>query len=285
MNKVFSNSATRTLTKNLLVGAPRAAISTNDLQYLKFEQRGKVGLVTLNRPKALNALCDGLMFELGELCRDLDANEEIGAIVLTGSEKAFAAGADIKEMSEINFASAQKNELLAHWQDLTKIGKPIIAAVNGFALGGGCELAMICDIILAGDKAMFGQPEIKLGTIPGCGGTQRLVKAIGKSRAMELVLTGDFMDAQEAVQRGLASRIVNSGELVDEAVKVGSKIASFSKPIAKFAKEAVNISYETTLAHGLLFERRNFFATFATHDRLEGMKAFAEKRKPDFRDN
>lgn len=194
----------------------------------------------MNRPKQLNALCDGLIQELNELLFKLDKDSNIGAIVITGSEKAFAAGADIKEMKDKSFPETYNINMLADWEKITLIRKPVIAAVNGFALGGGCELAMMCDIILAGDKAQFGQPEIKLGTIPGCGGTQRFVKALGKSRAMELVLTGDFIDAKEAERHGLVSRVIEGDKLVEEALKVASKIASYSKPIVAMAKECVN---------------------------------------------
>lgn len=247
---------------------------------LKEEVRGPVALVTLNRPKALNALCDELIAELNESLRAHDADDKIGAIVITGSEKSFAAGADIKEMSSRKFLDVYKNNMFATWSNITQIRKPIIAAVNGFALGGGCELAMMCDIILAGDKATFGQPEIKLGTIPGVGGTQRLTKAMGKSKAMEFILTGDFFSAEEAEKAGLVSRIIPSAKLVDEAVKMADKISSYSQPIVAMAKECVNEAYETTLTEGLHFERRLFHSTFATKDQKEGMKAFIEKTNP-----
>lgn len=253
-------------------------------EYILVEKRGKVGLITLNRPKALNALCDGLVKELVDQLRIFDADPEIGAIVITGSERAFAAGADIKEMSSKTYIDAYQSEMLAFWHDLTRIKTPIIAAVNGYALGGGCELAMMCDIILAGDKAVFGQPEVTIGTIPGCGGTQRLTRAVGKSKAMELILTGNQFSAQEAEKHGLVSRVVPAAELVNEAVKLGERIASFSKPVIAMAKEAVNAAYETTLQQGILFERRLFHSTFATHDQKEGMRAFIEKRKPQFQD-
>lgn len=249
---------------------------------LKSEHIDKVLLVTLNRPKALNALCNQLMHELSQTLRDADANDRVSAIVLTGSEKAFAAGADIKEMLPQTNVTAYKTDMLAHWSDLTKIRKPIIAAVNGYALGGGCELAMMCDIILAGDGAKFGQPEITLGTIPGGGGSQRLAHAIGKSRAMELILTGDMMSAEEACQRGLVSRIVPKDKLVAEALETAKKIARFSQPITIMAKECVNRAFETSLEEGLRFERRVFHSTFGFDDRKEGMTAFIEKRKPNF---
>ena len=204
--------------------------------------------------------------------------------MITGSAKAFAAGADIKEMSSQSYMSAYRTDMLSHWDNLSSIKKPVIAAVNGFALGGGCELAMMCDFIIAGVKAQFGQPEIKLGTIPGVGGTQRLTRAIGKARAMDLILTGDFMSAEEAKSLGLVSRIVPADELVDTAVEVGSRIASYSKPVVSMAKEAVNEAFESSLRSGLLFERRLFHSTFATDDQAEGMAAFVEKRKPEFTD-
>ena len=205
--------------------------------------------------------------------------------MLTGNERAFAAGADIKEMNDKTFPGTYTSNMLSWWECIAKVRTPTIAAVNGYALGGGCELAMMCDIILAGDKALFGQPEIKLGTIPGMGGSQRLTRAIGKSRAMELILTGDFMDAKEACNRGLVSRIIPSKELVAEALATAKKIASMSKPIAIMAKEAVNASFETTLETGLKYERKIFHSTFGTEDQKEGMSAFSEKRKPKWRDN
>jgi len=263
----------------------RAFTTEAKLEYIKVEKRGKVGLITLNRPKALNALCDGLVKELNAQLRALDADREVGAIVITGSEKAFAAGADIKEMSGKTFQEAYRTDMLAFWHDLTKVRKPIVAAVNGYALGGGCELAMMCDIILAGDKAVFGQPEVTIGTIPGCGGTQRMTRAIGKSRAMELILTGDQLKADEAARSGLASRVVPAAELVAEALKVAEKIASFSQPVVALAKEAVNGAYESALQQGVVFERRLFHTTFALNDRKEGMAAFSEKRKPNFTDS
>jgi enoyl-CoA hydratase/carnithine racemase len=247
------------------------------------EIRGRVGLVTLNRPKALNALCDQLVKELNAILKQLDSDDRVGAIVITGSEKAFAAGADIKEMSTQTFPNTYSSNMLAFWHDVTNIQKPIIAAVNGYALGGGCELAMMCDFIYAGEKARFGQPEILLGTIPGCGGTQRLLRAVGKSKAMEMILSGCQMSAQEAKEFGLVAKILPPGDLVNESIKVAETIAGFSRPIVAMAKEAVNAAYENTLQQGIVFERRLFHSTFATHDQKEGMKAFAEKRKPDFK--
>jgi enoyl-CoA hydratase len=246
------------------------------------ERRGRVGLVTLNRPKALNALNDRLMAELEEALSDLDADPQVAAMVITGSEKAFAAGADIKEMLARDFAAAMATNFIAPWQKIAAHAKPVIAAVAGYALGGGCELAMMCDIVLAADNAKFGQPEINLGTIPGAGGTQRLTRAIGKAKAMDMVLTGRMMDAAEAERSGLVARVVPLAELVDEAVKLGETIAGKSQPVVAMAKDMVNAAYETTLAEGIRAERRTFYATFATADRQEGMSAFAEKRSPSF---
>lgn len=255
-----------------------------NLEFVKVEKRGSVGLVTLNRPKALNALCGPLMDDLLTAMLHFDADDSVGAIVLTGSEKAFAAGADIKEMQNKTFADNFKGNFLEHWSGITKIKKPVLAAVNGYALGGGCELAMMCDIIYAGDKAKFGQPEITIGTIPGAGGTQRLTRTIGKSRAMEMNLTGIPMDAAEAERRGLVSKVVPADQLVDTVVAVAEKIASNSKLINQICKQATNAAFETTLAEGLATEKRLFHATFATEDRKEGMSAFIEKRKPVWKD-
>ena len=217
--------------------------------------------------------------------RAADANPEISSIVLTGNKKAFAAGADIKEMEKKTFAEVTNSNYLMNWEDISLIRKPIIAAVNGYALGGGCELAMMCDIILAGDSAQFGQPEIKIGTIPGGGGSQRLIRAIGKSRAMELILTGDFMSAVEAKERGLVSRIEPADKLVDEAVNLAKKISEFSKPLVALAKESVNAAYEFNLKAGLLYEKRVFHSTFALEDKREGMEAFGNRRPPVFKNN
>ena len=248
------------------------------------ETRGRVGLITLNRPKALNALCDQLMGELGEALRAFDDDAGIGAIVLTGSEKAFAAGADIKEMKERSYPGVYLDDFIGkRWEAVLTIGKPVIAAVAGFALGGGCELAMMCDLILAADTARFGQPEINLGVIPGAGGTQRLTRAVGKSKAMEMVLTGRMMDAAEAERSNLVSRVVPAAELLTEALKLGEKIASLSAPSVAMAKEAVNVAYETTLREGVRFERRLFLSLFSTEDQKEGMAAFAEKRPAQFK--
>ncbi|GLQ80000.1 enoyl-CoA hydratase [Mesorhizobium huakuii] len=246
------------------------------------ETRGKVGLVTLNRPKALNALNLQLLAELVAAVKDFDTDAGIGAVVITGSDKAFAAGADIKEMQAISFADAYLQDLFVGWEDLTRVRKPVIAAVAGYALGGGCELAMMCDFIIAADTAKFGQPEITLGVIPGMGGSQRLTRFVGKSKAMDMCLTGRMMDAAEAERSGLVSRVVPAAELVEEAVKAAAKIADFSLPSVMMAKETVNRSFETTLAEGLRFERRLFHSLFALEDQKEGMAAFAEKRKPNF---
>jgi len=250
------------------------------------ETRGKVGLITLNRPKALNALSPELMRELGQALAGFEADEAIGAIVITGSDKAFAAGADIKAMKDWGYMDVYKADYItAEWETVSRCRKPVIAAVAGYALGGGCELAMMCDFILAADNAKFGQPEINLGIIPGAGGTQRLPRFVGKSKAMEMVLLGQarMMDAQEAERCGLVSRIVPLAELVEEAVRTAQKIAELSLPIVMLAKESVNRAFETTLAEGVRFERRMFHSAFATEDQKEGMAAFAEKRKPAFK--
>ena len=248
------------------------------------EKREAVGLITLNRPQALNALCNALIAELGAALDDMEADDAIGCVVLTGSEKAFAAGADIKEMQPQSYMDAYLSDFITNgWERVTTCRKPIVAAVAGYALGGGCEVAMMCDIILAADTAKFGQPEITIGTIPGAGGTQRLTRAVGKAKAMEMVLSGRMMDAEEAERAGLVSRIVPAGELVDEAIKTAGKIASMSRPISIMAKEAVNRAFEATLSEGVRFERRLFHSTFATEDQKEGMAAFAEKRKPVFK--
>jgi enoyl-CoA hydratase len=252
-------------------------------QNLMTEVRGRVGLVTLNRPKALNALNDELMDELGEALLAFDADEGIGAIVLTGSEKAFAAGADIGAMKDWTYMDVFKSEYITrNWETIKRVRKPVIAAVSGYALGGGCELAMMCDIIIAAESARFGQPEIKLGIIPGAGGTQRLPRAVGKAKAMELALTGRLMDAHEAERAGLVSRVVPSDKLLDDAVATATVIAGFSLPSVLMAKEAINRAYELPLAEGLLFERRLFHSLFATEDQKEGMAAFAEKRSANF---
>ena len=250
------------------------------------ETRGKVGLVTLNRPKALNALSPALMRELAAAIDVFEADEAIGAIVVTGSERAFAAGADIKDMQTKSYMDVYKSDFItAEWERVTRCRKPVIAAVAGFALGGGCELAMMCDFIIAADNAKFGQPEINLGIIPGAGGTQRLTRFVGKSKAMEMVLLGQarMMDAAEAERSGLVSRVVPLASLLDDALATAAKIAELSQPIVMMAKESVNRAYETTLAEGVRFERRLFHSAFATEDQKEGMAAFVEKRKPAFR--
>jgi enoyl-CoA hydratase len=247
------------------------------------ETHGAVGLIRLNRPQALNALSGALIEDLNSALEAFEADPSIGAIVLTGSEKAFAAGADIKEMQDKTFADAYLGDFISRWESLTRLRKPIIAAVAGFALGGGCEIAMMCDFILAADNAKFGQPEIKLGVMPGAGGTQRLTRAVGKSKAMEMILTGRMMDAVEAERSGLVSRILPPASLVEEALKVAAAIATMSRPAVYAAKESVNRAYETTLAEGVRFERRIFHSLFATEDQKEGMKAFAEKREAGFK--
>ena len=248
-----------------------------------FEKRGKVGLITLNRPAALNALNAQLILELNEVLDACEADPETGAMVLTGSEKAFAAGADIKEMKDKTFADVIADDFIAPWERLSRCRKPVIAAVSGYALGGGCELAMMCDFIIASETACFGQPEIMLGVIPGAGGTQRLTRAVGKSKAMDLCLTGRHMDAAEAERAGLVSRVVPAAGLLDAAMKAAEKIASFSLPAVMTAKEAVNRAFETSLAEGIRFERRAFQSLFATGDQKEGMAAFTEKRPAQFK--
>ena len=246
------------------------------------ERRGRVGLVTLNRPQALNALNTALMNELVDAVTAMDTDPDIGAVVITGSAKAFAAGADIKEMSSKSYMEMYAADWFRRWEDLTRLRIPVIAAVSGFALGGGCELAMMADFIIAGDNAKFGQPEINLGVIPGMGGSQRLTRAVGKAKAMDMILTGRFIGAEEAERSGLVSRVVPAENVVEEALKAAEVIASKSKPVAMLAKEAVNAAFETGLAQGVLFERRIFHSLFASEDQKEGMAAFTEKRQPDF---
>jgi enoyl-CoA hydratase len=247
------------------------------------ETRGKVGLITLNRPKALNALNSTVLEELVHAAKAFDASAGVGAIVITGSEKAFAAGADIKEMQDKSYIDMYMADFFAGWEELTRIRKPIVAAVAGYALGGGCELAMMCDFIIAADTAKFGQPEITLGVMPGMGGSQRLTRFVGKSKAMEMCLTGRMMDSAEAERCGLVSRVVPAGELIEEALKTAGKIADLSMPAVMMTKEAVNRAYETTLSEGLRFERRVFHSMFALDDQKEGMAAFADKRRAQFR--
>ena len=243
----------------------------------------RVGVITLNRPKQLNALNDQLMDELGYALKDFDASESIGCIIITGNEKAFAAGADISAMAKLSFAQAFKGDFVTrNWETIRSIRKPVIAAVSGFALGGGCELAMMCDFIIADYSAKFGQPEIKLGIIPGAGGTQRLPRAVGKAKAMDMALTGRMMDANEAERAGLVSRVVPQEKLMEEALAAALAICSYSQLSTMAAKEAINRSFESTLADGIQFERRMFHALFSTADQKEGMDAFVNKRKADF---
>lgn len=253
-----------------------------DYETLIVEKRDAVGVVTLNRPQALNALNSTLLKELRHILTSFSADDSIGAVVITGSPKAFAAGADIKEMQSLDFVDAYLGDFLGGWDEVAASRKPVIAAVSGFALGGGCELAMMCDFIIASDSAKFGQPEITLGIIPGMGGSQRLTRAVGKAKAMDLVLTGRMMDAAEAERAGLVSRIVPQERLLDEALEAASVIAKLSRASVLMAKESVNRSFEVSLSEGLRFERRLFQSLFATQDQKEGMAAFVEKRKPAF---
>jgi enoyl-CoA hydratase len=253
-------------------------------QNILVETKGAVGVITLNRPQALNALNAALIGEMKQALDGFEEDPSIGAILLTGSEKAFAAGADIKEMKDRDFVDVYLADFITRdWERLAQCRKPTIAAVAGYALGGGCEIAMMCDIILAADNAKFGQPEITIGTLPGAGGTQRLTRAVGKAKAMDLVLTGRMMDASEAERAGLVARVVPAASLLAEAMKTAEKIASLSRPAVLLAKEAVNQAFEMGLAEGVRFERRLFHASFATHDQKEGMNAFAEKRSPAFK--
>ena len=248
------------------------------------EIRGAVGLITLNRPEALNALNTELMDALTDALRHCESDPSVGCMVLTGTGRAFAAGADIKEMKDRSFVDVYRADFITRgWERLAQCRKPVIAAVAGYALGGGCEMAMMCDIILAADNAKFGQPEITIGVLPGAGGTQRLTRLIGKSKAMEMCLTGRTMDAAEAERSGLVARVVPASQLMEEALKLADRIAAMSAPIALMVKECVNRAYETTLSEGIRFERRLFHAAFATDDQKEGMAAFVEKRQPTFR--
>ncbi|MFE9325826.1 MULTISPECIES: enoyl-CoA hydratase [Nocardia] len=264
------------------VGGGGRATGGRDFETILLERKGRVGWITLNRPKALNALNAQVLDDVIAALDELEHDDAIGAIVITGSERAFAAGADIKEMQPKSYMDMFMNDYFARWDRLAQFRKPTIAAVAGYALGGGCELAMICDILLAADNAKFGQPEIKLGVIPGIGGSQRLTRAVGKAKAMDLVLTGRNMDAEEAERAGLVSRIVPAAELLDTALEVAETIASMSLPVTMIAKEAVDRSFETTLAEGLRFERRVFHSLFAIDDQKEGMSAFVEKRPAKF---
>jgi enoyl-CoA hydratase len=254
-----------------------------DFETILLDRQGRVGIITLHRPKALNALNSQLMREVVAAVEELDKDSEIGAILITGSDRAFAAGADIKEMQPKSYMDVYLDDFFSAWDKVAAARTPTIAAVAGYALGGGCELAMLCDILIAADTAKFGQPEIKLGVIPGIGGSQRLTRAVGKAKAMELCLTGRNMDAEEAERAGLVSRIVPAADLLDEALQTATTIADMSLPVAMMAKEAVNRSFETTLTEGIRFERRVFHSTFATEDQKEGMTAFVEKRPPVFK--
>ena len=253
-----------------------------DYETIQIERHGRVALLRLDRPRALNALNARLIGEIADALTRFEADPDIGCVVLTGSSEAFAAGADIKELRDKTVAEAYLDDFLSRWDGVARARKPIIAAVAGYALGGGCELAMMCDFILAADTAKFGQPEIKLGVIPGSGGTQRLVRSIGKSKAMELVLTGRLMGAEEAERCGLVARILPADKLLEEALKTARTIAALSLPAVLMAKEAVERAYETPLSEGVRFERRLFYSLFATHDQKEGMTAFIEKRPPRF---
>ena len=256
---------------------------TSNYQYIIAETRGRVGLITFNRPQQLNALCDTLVEELRQALDDFEASDAIGAIVITGSEKAFAAGADITAIKDFSYMDAYRRDYITrNWERITRCRKPVIAAVAGYALGGGCELAMMCDFILAADTAQFGQPEIKIGTLPGAGGTQRLPRAVGKAKAMEMCLTARLMGAEEAERAGLVARIVPADKLLEDALATAETIASFSLPVVMMIKESVNRAAESGLGEGLLFERRVFHASFSLEDQKEGMVAFVEKRKPVF---
>jgi len=254
----------------------------NSYENILLERQGRVGLITLNRPEALNALNNALMHDVVAAATELDHDANIGAIVITGSSRAFAAGADIKEMAPQTYMEMYAADWFAGWSALAAVRTPVIAAVAGYALGGGCELAMLCDFILAADTAKFGQPEITLGVVPGMGGSQRLTRAIGKAKAMEMILTGRTMGAEEAERSGLVARVVAAADLLDDALATATAIASRSLPIAMLAKEAVNVAFETSLAEGIRLERRLFHSTFATDDQKEGMAAFVEKRQPTF---
>jgi enoyl-CoA hydratase len=256
--------------------------ATSEYSTILLERRERVGIVTLNRPEALNALNLEMMGEVTTACAELDRDQGIGCILLTGSAKAFAAGADIKEMQPHSYQEMYEADWFAGWDALTQVRTPLVAAVAGYALGGGCELAMLCDTILAADTAQFGQPEVKLGVMPGIGGSQRLTRLVGKAKAMDLCLTGRMMDAKEAERAGLVTRVVPAAELLDEALALANTIASMSKPVTMMITESIDRAYETTLTEGVRFERRVFHATFATNDQKEGMTAFIDKRPPQF---
>jgi enoyl-CoA hydratase len=253
-------------------------------QFILAEAKGRVGLITLNRPQQLNALCDALVDELGQAIDAFEADKDIGCIVITGSEKAFAAGADIAVMKDFDYMKAYQDDYITkNWERVKTCRKPVIAAVAGYALGGGCELAMSCDMIYAADTAKFGQPEVKLGILPGAGGTQRLPRAVGKAKAMDLCLTARMMDATEAERAGLVARVIPADKLLEETLAAAETIAGYSQPVVMMIKESVNRAYESSLTEGLLFERRAFHAAFALEDQKEGMAAFVEKRKPAFK--
>jgi len=268
---------------NRSFGAIRSFSAPASYKMILTEVNGKVGVIRLHRPKALNALCNELIAEVLEAGRAFDKDPNIGCIIITGSDKAFAAGADIKEMQPLSYVQTYTTNMFANWGDLAKLSKPTIAAVSGYALGGGCELAMTCDIILASESAKFGQPEILLGVIPGGGGTQRLIRAMGKSKAMEMILTGNQIDAKEAERHGLVSRVVPNDQLFPEAMKLAEKIASFSQPAVAMCKETVNAANNLSLDEGLRFERRIFHSMFSLEDQKEGMSAFVEKRKANWK--
>mmetsp|Transcript_35667 Transcript_35667/g.48160 ORF Transcript_35667/g.48160 Transcript_35667/m.48160 type:complete len:287 (-) Transcript_35667:264-1124(-) len=282
---ITTRIATRWRPTSRLVFAARSfsdeGISIGEYSYITAERRNKTGLVTLNRPK-VNAVSSGLLGDVIHACKAFDADDSVGAMVITGNEKFFSGGADIKEMSQKTYPDAIATNMFADWDFVTGLSKPVIAAVNGYALGGGCELAMMCDIMIAGDSAKFGQPEIKLGVIPGCGGTQRLTRAVGKSKAMEMILTGRLMSAKEAQLYGLVAGVYPSADLVDEALKMSEEISAFSRPVVSLAKETVNSTEELSLREGLKLERRLFHSLFALDDQKEGMKAFIEKRPAEF---
>lgn len=260
--------------------------SMTNFAYILAEIQGQVGIITLHRPQQMNALNDGLMEEMSQVLDRFEANEAIGCIIITGSEKAFAAGADIGAMAGFSYMDAYRSNYITHnWERVKTCRKPVIAAVAGFALGGGCELAMMCDMIFAADTAKFGQPEIKLGVLPGAGGTQRLPRAIGKAKAMDMCLTGRMMDAQEAERSGLVARVIPAGQLLDETLKTAQTIAGFSLPVAMMIKESVDRAFESSLNEGLLFERRVFHSSFALDDQKEGMEAFLKKRRPVFKNH
>jgi enoyl-CoA hydratase len=255
-----------------------------DCQYIVVERRGRVGLITLNRPQQLNALCDPLVDEVAAALDDFEADDDVGCIVITGSDKAFAAGADIAAMKDFDHMKAYRDDFITrNWERVKTCRKPVIAAVGGFALGGGCELAMSCDMIYAADTAKFGQPEVKLGILPGAGGTQRLPRAIGKAKAMDMCLTARMMSADEAERAGLVARVIPAAQLLDETLAAATAIAGYSLPVVMMIKESINRAFESSLAEGLLFERRTFHAAFSLDDRREGMAAFLEKRKAAFR--